>query len=171
MGCAGAAARGPAEREPSASEERSSDRADVVPRAASSAQVTEVDARTRRRRNQGRGAGEGAGSSGPGPSPGCSAEQLSSAGSPSSASAPSVSGAGTAASADTAASAGPAVRTRCRASTANNHSRCSSSRSFGVASQKAASRSTGAKSCGTASPAQYRCSVEVFMLRRRASEP
>jgi hypothetical protein len=60
-------------------------------------------------------------------------------------------------------------RERRRAATARIQRRWSSTRSAGLAPHIAANRSTGAKPSGTASPAQYRCSVEAFMFSRRAS--
>lgn len=64
-----------------------------------------------------------------------------------------------------------ARRSRWRAPSARIHRRWASTSSSGVALQSRANRSTGAYSVGTASPLQYRCSVDVLMCSRFASTP
>lgn len=80
-------------------------------------------------------------------------------------------GTGTAAGAGAGAAAGAAWAGRRRAASATIHRRCSSTSSSGVAAHNRASRSTGAYSFGTASPLQYRCSVDVLTCSLPASTP
>lgn len=132
---------------------------------AAAARSTRVRAEARRRREGAGASRTGPGSRGSGPGATGAGSGCVSAGSGSAGSGFTASGATASAGAD--ASAFP----RPRAASARIHRRWASTNSSEVAPQRRANRSTGANSPGTASPLQYRWSVDVLTCKRPASTP